>query len=234
VSKELHCSWVFRFERNGRERWMGLGSFHDYTLDEAREAATEARKQLRKGIDPIDVAHEERARRARESAKLITFKECADAFYKQHGSKWTKKYGAAFHQRLNAHAFPVLGSQPVNAINKAIILKMLGPIWETKHATAMKVLGLVESILDFANFSDWRTGDNPAKWDGNLKHALPSLKNTQHHSALPFAEINSFIVKLRAFEGVAPRALEFTILCAVRSHEALLATWDEIDLATAR
>ena len=37
--------------------------------------------------------------------------------------------------------------------------------------------------------------------------------------------------KLQAMEGVAARALEFAILTAARSGEALGARWDEIDMA---
>ena len=46
-------SWLLRYERNGRERWMGLGPLHTVSLGEARERARKARGQLLDGIDPL-------------------------------------------------------------------------------------------------------------------------------------------------------------------------------------
>ena len=39
-------SWLLRFERNGRERWMGLGPLHTISLKDARDRARKARQQL--------------------------------------------------------------------------------------------------------------------------------------------------------------------------------------------
>ena len=35
-------SWVLRFELNGRERWMGLGSASEFSLKQARKRALAA------------------------------------------------------------------------------------------------------------------------------------------------------------------------------------------------
>ena len=47
---------------------------------------------------------------------------------------------------------------------------------------------------------------------------------------MPFAAVPGFMGPLKTMQGVAPRALEFTILTASRSGEALGATWGEIDM----
>jgi Arm DNA-binding domain len=52
--RPARASWLFRYERHGRERWLGLGPLHTYTLDEARELARKTRQQLAQGIDPVD------------------------------------------------------------------------------------------------------------------------------------------------------------------------------------
>lgn len=235
VTKERSRSWVFRYEMAGRERWMGLGPCRDFSLEDARDAARDARKKIWQGIDPITVAHKERAARAKQTASLKTFKQAADAFYDQHHTKWSSvTYRNSFHQRLNKYIHPKLGSLPVARIDKPLIIETLTPIWNEKNSTAIKVLGLIENVLDFAKVSGWRDGDNPAKWRGNLKYALTSLPNHEHHYALPFAEISEFMPKLAKVKSVAARALEFTILTAVRSSEARLAAWDEVDFTNKR
>ena len=49
----VNKSRAFRYVRHDKQTWMGLGPYPDVSLAEARELATEARKQLLKGIDPL-------------------------------------------------------------------------------------------------------------------------------------------------------------------------------------
>jgi integrase len=51
-----------------------------------------------------------------------------------------------------------------------------------------------------------------------------------HHPALPYADLSAFMIKLRAQEGTAARALEVLILTATRTNEVIGATWSEFDL----
>src|SRR4029453_16621890 len=75
------ATWVFRFEQklNGerRERWMGIGPVHTFTLAEARERARRLRQQIKDGIDPIEARAKQRRTKELEAAKRMTFKECA-------------------------------------------------------------------------------------------------------------------------------------------------------------
>ncbi len=57
----------------------------------------------------------------------------------------------------------------------------------------------------------------------------PRFAKSEHHSALPYAELPAFLVKLREQDGMAARALEFTILTAARTSESTGARRAEID-----
>ena len=54
------------------------------------------------------------------------------------------------------------------------------------------------------------------------------LRQVQHHAALAYTELGGFMAALRKQEGLAARALEFTILTCARSGEVLGARVDEI------
>src|SRR5712664_2161871 len=82
-------SWVFRYELRGKERWMGLGPLCDFSLDEARERARNARQLLRDGLDPLDARKAERAAQALEAAKRIDFETAARDYFKGHEQKWS-------------------------------------------------------------------------------------------------------------------------------------------------
>jgi integrase len=61
--------------------------------------------------------------------------------------------------------------------------------------------------------------------------AAPSrVRRVRHHPALPYREIPAFMGELRGRDSVSARALELTILTAVRTSEAIGASWGEIDL----
>ena len=53
-------SWLFRYMRDGRPRWHGLGPVELVTLAEARDKALACRKMLLDGIDPIEAKRAER------------------------------------------------------------------------------------------------------------------------------------------------------------------------------
>ena len=238
MPRQSRASWILRYELSGRERWMGLGALTDFELDEARELARKARQLKSQGIDPLDARNAERLKQKAEAAttaaRTVTFKEAAESFFKFHSPKWTnKKHTDQFLSSLKAYAFPVLGHLPVAAIDIPLVKKAIEPIWQTKTATASRVRNRIESVLDYAKVNGWREGENPAAWTGNLKHLLPApslITRVQHLKALPFVEMYAFITTLQSQTVIAARSLEFLILTAARSGEAIGARWSEIDL----
>ncbi|MEQ8515963.1 MAG: hypothetical protein RIC38_10200 [Chromatocurvus sp.] len=77
----------------------------------------------------------------------------------------------------------------------------------------------VERILDIAHAEGLRTGENPARWKGNLELSLPkpgTITKVQHMRALPYAEMPTVRVSLKALDTPGSRALQFIILTASR------------------
>ena len=65
---------------------------------------------------------------------------------------------------------------------------------------------------------------------------LPSprrIAKPKSFAALPYQQLPTFMAQLRACDGIAARALEFTILASARSGEVLGATWQEFDFDNA-
>jgi integrase len=235
ITEDGTKNWVYRFMLAGRPRWMGLGPLALYSLQEARAKALEARKLRHEGIDPIDTRRARRARARLDAAKAITFKECAASYIKAHRAGWRNgKHAAQWEATLATYAEPTIGALPVQAIDTALIMKVLEPIWTEKPETASRLRGRVEAILDLAKVRGWRDGENPARWRGHLDKLLPApakVRRVEHHAALPYADLPGFLTRLREQEGTAARALEFAILTAARTGEVLGARWSEIDLA---
>lgn len=220
--------WVFIYQWRGKRKEMGLGSADQVPLAEAREAAHEARSQLRKGVDPID------ARDAQKTAG-VTFGQVADAYIEAKKEGWRNaKHRQQWTNSLNEYADDLRGI-PVADITTDHVLKVLKPIWTEVPETASRVRGRIENILDAAKAQRLRTGENPAAWRGNLSHLLPPKRKLTrgHQRALAYDKAPAFWSALIQQSGVAPKALQFTILTACRTSEVLGARWDEIDEAKA-
>lgn len=225
-------SWVFRFKIT-KAREMGLGSLATFGLSEARERARKARQLVQDGVDPIEARRDQKAsvKAQRDSAK--TFEYCGEKYIEIHAPTWkSAKHLEQWKATLKTFAYPVIGSLPVSEVTTPHVLKIIEPLWATKSETAARLRGRIEQVLDWARVRGYRTGDNPARWKGHLENALPSLSNVrtvEHHAALPYAGMGAFMKELRAQTGIAADALQFTILCAVRTNETIGAVWSEID-----
>src|SRR5262249_50200424 len=234
VTKDGTKNWVFRFMLNGRPRWMGMGPLHTVSLVEARKRAAEFRLQRHDGIDPIDARRAERRQAQLDAAKAVTFQDCAARYIAGHKAGWRNpKHAAQWAATLASYVEPVMGGLSVQAIDTALLLKVLEPIWTTKPETAGRVRGRIESVVDWAKVRGYRAGENPARWRGHLDKLLPApskVRRVEHHAALPYAELPGFLASLREQERIAARALEFAILTAARTGEVIEARWDEIDL----
>lgn len=226
-------SWIFRFSLHGRAREMGLGSLSAVSLAEARTAAGACRRFRQDGIDPIEARKARDAQVRLDAAKAITFSEAATQFIEANRAAWRNaKHAAQWDSTLKRYVAPVFGSLPVQAIDVALVLKVVEPIWSKKPETAGRVRGRIETILDWASARGLRSGENPARWRGHLDKLLPKrskVRAVKHHAALPYDELPAFMAALSAQAGIAARALEFAILSAGRTGEVIGAMWAEID-----
>jgi len=226
-------SWVFRYRVGNGRRDMGLGPLHTVTLADARVKAAECRRQRLDNSDPLQVRDAALLAAKLEDAKAMTFQNCAEAYISAHASGWRNaKHADQWRNTLASYAYPVFVDFPVQAIDTALIMKVLEPIWATKTETASRLRGRIECVLDWATVREFRRGENPARWRGHLENLLPKRQKVQkveHHSALPYSEIGDFMTTLRTQEGAAARAFEFLILTATRTSETIGATWGEVD-----
>jgi integrase len=219
---------MYRDRATGRLREMGLGPAAVISLQEARQKAVASRKLLWDGVDPLS---DKRAKRdAMKAAR--TFGDYCDEFLDSTLPAYTnEKHKYQWRETLTTLAAP-LRPLPLMTITTDDVLRVLQPIWLTRHETAKRLRGRIERVLSAAKAAGLRKGENPARWNDNLKHLLSEQKKGGGHmAALPYKEAPAFIAELRTRRSVSALALEFTILTAARTGETIGATWSEIDLA---
>ena len=141
-------SWVFRYMLKGAAREIGLGSYPEVSLKRARELASEAREIKATGNDPILVRDAKLASEQLAMARAVTFQKCAEFYIASHAETWKNaKHRAQWSATLNTYVKPMMGDVAVSAIDRAIVIKVLEPIWRAKPETAKRVRGRIEAVL---------------------------------------------------------------------------------------
>jgi len=231
-------NWNYRYWKHGKQRWLGLGSFKDVSLKDARLARDAARLRVKgdRSTPGVDIVQEKRA--AREEAKAVeitttlpTFEECAETYIREHWTTWSKKHRNQWPSSLKRYAYPTIGKLTIPEIKPSHIYELLRPIWVEKRETANRVRGRIETIIAKNVDVDDTDFRNPAELTKQLHEKLPKRPKrvVRHHPALPYAEAPQFMADLSAAGGVAASMLRFLILTACRTNEVVVARWSEID-----
>jgi len=229
-------TWLFRYQFDGKERHLGLGSTRLFSLKEARKRATLAKAKVVDGRDPVAEKRAAKAERANQrlldASRNMTFEAAAKEYYAQNVERWTnEKVRAQFPASMKTYVYPLIGKMRVADIQLADVLKVLQPVWSEKPETAGRVRRRIEDVLGWAAVRGFREGNNVAVWAGCLEHILPPLnRNHTNFKALPFTEVPDFWQQLAKRPGGPAAALSFTVLSAARGGEVRAMTWDEVDL----
>lgn len=227
-------SWVLRTMVGAKRRNIGLGSYPEVSLAAARDRAREKRQMIREGVDPIQHRKELRSALIASQKRGLSFADAVERYLDTKLDEFrSDKHKSQWRSTLDSYAKPEIGSMLVQEIAIADVLRVLSPIWATKTETASRLRGRIEAVLSWATVAGYRTGDNPARWAGNLKELLPApskIAKLRNQPALALSDAASWFANLRKREGTAARALEVLTLCACRSGEVRGATWDEFDL----
>lgn len=261
VSKWGTRSWVFKYTlgkkatKDGKlvpnTRGMGLGPFVEVeSLAKARKAlaavrdeAADLRNMVKACRDPIEERKAAKQKAVPEVVSVLSFKEAVDrCLARKEGEFRSDRHGNSWRRSMEMYAFPVIGDMNVAHITTQDVLRVFSQqledepgasLWEGRTETASRLRGRIEAVLSWATVAGFRSGDNPARWAGNLKELLPKpskVTKVTKRPALSQGDLPAWFADLRKRGGMSARALEFVALCACRSAEARGATWAEIDL----
>ena len=220
VDKNGNRRWIQRLTVNGKATTLGLGSFPDVQLAEARKTAAGNKLDAQAG------------RLETRSYKIPppTFAKAAEALIEMRSPTWSNErtagnWAAAFQQ----HAYPAIGDVPVDQITVADVLGILTPIWTAKPPTARGLRQRMEMVLDLAIAQGHRQ-DNPA--GRHLLRLLPSTAHMAgHHEALPLEDVPGVLRRVLDDSGGTSARLGFQFLCltAMRTSEVRKMRWSEVD-----
>ena len=147
VASATSKNWSYRYWKDGKQRWLGLGSLKDVSLKDARLARDAARLRVKgdRSRPGVDVVQEKRL--ARQEAKAVeikltlpTFQECAEVYIRERWSTWSKKHRDQWPSSLKCYVYPTIGKLTIPEIKPSDIYELLRPIWVEKRETAHRAL----------------------------------------------------------------------------------------------
>jgi integrase len=223
-------------QRGRKKRELGLGAYPDVLPGAARDKAREAKAKLEAGIDPIAERKATQAALIAGARRGMTFAEAWGKFAAEKIKEFsTDRYRKQWQRTVEIYALPDLGKMAVQDIGLQDVLRVLTPLWDDKTVTAVKVRERLEKVLAYATVQGYRTGDNPARWKGNLDMVLAApgkVSGAENYAAVQLDDVGRWWQALQARDGMGAAALAFQALTATRSGAIRFATWDEIDLQT--
>ena len=206
---------------NGRETNIGLGSYPEVTLEEARQRAKKNRQAIKQGRDP------------RINATL-TFGEAEAKMLERRvkGLGPESNSPAEWAASFRIHLDPIIGDLKIDEISRQDIMACLEPIWFDKRVTAKKLLLRIRKVMRWAIAHEYIESD-PTEYIPDGLGPNPTRPN--HRKSLPPDEVRPAIkiIEESGSGWAVKAAMKFLIATGGRSKEVRGLMWDEIDFSKA-
>ncbi len=215
--------WMLRLVVGGKRREMGLGRWPDVSLAEARERASEARRQLRDGVDPIAARQAEQ----RKSQRLSVEEAIAQCYAARQAELKNDGKAGRWLSPLSVHVIPKIGKLAIEEVDQHVLKATLEPIWHEKADTARKAMNRMNLTLKHAAALgldvDLQAVMKAQALLGKRRH------ETKHIPSLPYHKAPKFYRWLAQQSYPSAFALRFLMLTIARTSEVRFALPSEID-----
>ena len=205
--------WFYRYTVGSRRPELGLGSYPETSLAQARQQAQKWRDVRQRGQDPQRIKDEEK--RAQAEA-VPTFAELVEQTFE--AIRPSLKGGGVngrWMSPLNVHVIPKLGSLPIDKIGQGEIVRAIKPIWREKTDAAQKALNRTGLVIKHAYAAGW-PADLQAVTSAKVLLGDQGHK-VKHIPAMPWKEVPEFYASLDG-NSSGELALRFLILTALRTR----------------
>ncbi len=214
--------WQLRYKMDGKEKVLTVGKYPLMSLQEARDKAWIARKDVSTGIDPVKAK--------KLSIKDNTFGAIYQEWYEHKKQVWSVGYAGELARMFKDDVLPQIGGLEINEIEPMQILSVIRT-FEDRGAMerANKARRRCGEVFRYAIVTG-RAKYNPAP---DLADAMKGYRK-KNYPFLPADQIPAFNKALAGFSGsivtkVATQVLQYT---ALRTKELRSMQWANVDFET--
>jgi len=219
--------WLFNYYRpyTKKRTNLGLGTYPDVSLADARSKRRECRKLLAQDIDPKEHREEQQVKAIEEH--LNTFKHISSQWLDMKRSSITHDHAEKIWGSLELHIFPDMGNIPIHKIRAKNTIKVIQPVANKGSLETVKRLcQRINEIMVFAV----NTGIIESNALAGIKQAFgtPTKKNLPTIKPDQLPELMKAIHKAN-IRITTRKLIEWQLHTMVRPGEAAGTRWDEID-----
>lgn len=211
--------WQLRYKLAGKEKVMTVGKYPFVSLQEARDKAFLARKEVSEGVDPI---------RAKKEEKMVdSFGEIYAEWFAHKRSVWSEQYGDEIGRMFQDDILPEIGHMKMEEVEPMVLLRVVRKFEERgAMERANKARRRCGEVFRYAIVTG-RAKYNPAP---DLADAMKGYRK-KHFPFLTPDQIPAFNRALAGFPGsqVAKAATMVLQYTALRTKELRSMQWVNVD-----
>ncbi len=214
--------WQLRYKLDGKEKVLTVGKYPLMSLQEARDKAWLAKKDVSLGVDPVKAK--------KLSVKDNSFGSIYQEWYEHKKQVWSEVYSTELSRMFQDDILPLIGGMEINEIEPMQILEVIRR-FEDRGAMerANKARRRCGEVFRYAIVTG-RAKYNPAP---DLADAMKGYRK-KNYPFLPADQIPAFNKALAGFSGsivsrIATQVLQYTVL---RTKELRSMQWSNVDFET--
>ncbi|WZX61306.1 tyrosine-type recombinase/integrase [Salmonella enterica subsp. diarizonae serovar 58:r:z53] len=214
--------WQLRYKIDGKEKILTVGKYPLMTLQEARDKAWTARKDISVGIDPVKTK--------KASSNNNSFSAIYKEWYEHKKQVWSVGYATELAKMFDDDILPIIGGLEIQDIEPMQLLEVIRR-FEDRGAMerANKARRRCGEVFRYAIVTG-RAKYNPAP---DLADAMKGYRK-KNYPFLPADQIPAFNKALSGFSGsivsrIATQVLQYT---ALRTKELRSMQWSNVDFET--
>ncbi|HGV1015640.1 TPA: tyrosine-type recombinase/integrase, partial [Escherichia coli] len=214
--------WQLRYKLDGKEKVLTVGKYPLMSLQEARDKAWLAKKDVSVGVDPVKAK--------KLSVKNNSFISIYQEWYEHKKQVWSEVYSTELSRMFQDDILPLIGGMDINEIEPMQILEVIRR-FEDRGAMerANKARRRCGEVFRYAIVTG-RAKYNPAP---DLADAMKGYRK-KNYPFLPADQIPAFNKALSGFSGsivskIATQVLQYTVL---RTKELRSMQWANVDFET--
>lgn len=214
--------WQLRYKLDGKEKVLTVGKYPLMSLQEARDKAWLAKKDVSVGVDPVKAK--------KLSVKDNSFGSIYQEWYDHKKQVWSEVYSTELSRMFQDDILPLIGWMEINEIEPMQILEVIRR-FEDRGAMerANKARRRCGEVFRYAIVTG-RAKYNPAP---DLADAMKGYRK-KNYPFLPADQIPAFNKALAGFSGsivsrIATQVLQYTVL---RTKELRSMQWSNVDFET--
>ena len=217
--------WRLKYRFEKKEKLLAFGVYPETSLRDARDLRDDARKLLRRQVDPGA------KRRAERLAPGDSFEAIAREWFERFSPRWAPGHSNKLIRRLELYIFPWVCDRSIGKIEAPDLLACLRRV-ESKGniETAHRALQVCGRVFRYA-VATGRAQRDPT---GDLRGAIPPAEEKHLASFTDPNELGALLRAIDSYEGsiVVRCALRLAPLVFVRPGELRAAEWAEINFDT--